>query len=119
MKITIVLSVAVAASCLLVAPADAQGKGKALNDAVVGAYDGIDHRTPSKNGSTTMGDAVQGGFYGNAANPRPSGNGTLPSQAPGPKVNNPSDPDNPTDGASWGDVKGNGNGKAGYNASNN
>ncbi len=43
-------------------------------------------------------------FYGNATNPRPSGHGVLPSQSPGPWVNNPSDPDNPTMGPSMGDV---------------
>lgn len=43
-------------------------------------------------------------FYGNATNPRPSGNGVLPSQSPGPFVNNPIDPTNPTRGASVGDV---------------
>jgi hypothetical protein len=43
-------------------------------------------------------------FYGNATNERPSGNGVLPSQSPGPFVNNPTDPDNPTSGSSMGDV---------------
>ena len=43
-------------------------------------------------------------FYGNATNPRPSGHGVLPSQSPGPFVNNPLDPDNPFDGPSLGDV---------------
>ena len=43
-------------------------------------------------------------FYGNATNPRPSGHGVLPSQSPGPWVNNPSDPDNPTPGSSVGDA---------------
>ena len=43
-------------------------------------------------------------FYGNATNPRPSGNGVLPSQSPGPFVNNPTDPDNPSEGLSVGDV---------------
>lgn len=37
-------------------------------------------------------------IFGNATNPRPSGHGVLPSQSPGPWVNNPDDPDNP----SWG-----------------
>ncbi len=43
-------------------------------------------------------------FYGNATNPRPSGHGVLPSQSPGPWVNDPLDPDNPTPGPSVGDV---------------
>lgn len=43
-------------------------------------------------------------FYGNATNERPSGHGVLPSQSPGPWVNNPLDPDNPTPGPSLGDV---------------
>ena len=43
-------------------------------------------------------------FYGNATNPRPTGNGVLPSQSPGPFVNNPTDPTNPTSGSSVGDV---------------
>ena len=37
-------------------------------------------------------------LFGNATNERPSGHGVLPSQSPGPWVNNPADPDNP----SWG-----------------
>ena len=43
-------------------------------------------------------------FYGNATNPRPSGHGVLPSQSPGPWVNNPADPDNPFPGPSVGDA---------------
>lgn len=43
-------------------------------------------------------------FYGNATNPRPSGHGVLPSQSPGPWVNNPTDPDNPIPGPSMGDA---------------
>ena len=65
--------------------------------------------------SVTMADAAPGdngkgiggcidNFYGNATNPRPSGNGVLPSQSPGPFVNVPSDPANPTPGPSVGDV---------------
>ncbi|HSE73708.1 MAG TPA: hypothetical protein VLB05_04290, partial [Dongiaceae bacterium] len=38
-------------------------------------------------------------------NPTTSGHGTLPSQSPGPSVNNPDDPDNPTAGSSWGVYK--------------
>jgi hypothetical protein len=41
-------------------------------------------------------------LYGNATNPRPSGHGTLPSQSPGPWLNNAADPDNPTWGPSLG-----------------
>ena len=41
-------------------------------------------------------------FHGNATNPRPSGHGVLPSQSPGPWVNNPTDPDNPTMGTPLG-----------------
>ena len=41
-------------------------------------------------------------LYGNATNPRPSGHGVLPSQSPGPWVNNPNDPSNPTWGPSLG-----------------
>ena len=41
-------------------------------------------------------------FHGNATNPRPSGHGVLPSQSPGPWVNNTEDPDNPTMGTPLG-----------------
>ena len=41
-------------------------------------------------------------LYGNATNERESGHGVLPSQSPGPWVNNPTDPDNPTMGRSLG-----------------
>lgn len=43
-------------------------------------------------------------LYGNATNPRDSGHGVLPSQSPGPWVNNPTDPDNPTEGPSLGSL---------------
>jgi hypothetical protein len=43
-------------------------------------------------------------LYGNATNERPSGHGVLPSQSPGPWVNNPEDPENPTKGASLGQL---------------
>ena len=87
--------------------AQAAGIGKQINDAVAAAYDaqGTDARTPDQSAGTSLGDAIQGGFYGNAANPTDSGHGTLPSQSPGPFVNNPTDPDNPTRGSSWGDYK--------------
>src|SRR5688572_13751158 len=57
---------------------------------------------PGDNGSGNGGCIDN--FYGNATNPRPSGNGVLPSQSPGPWVNNPTDPENPTEGPSVGDV---------------
>lgn len=41
-------------------------------------------------------------LYGNATNPRPDGHGVLPSQSPGPWLNNPTDPANPTWGPSMG-----------------
>ena len=41
-------------------------------------------------------------LYGNATNARPSGHGVLPSQSPGPWLNNVADPDNPTWGPSMG-----------------
>lgn len=44
-------------------------------------------------------------LHGNATNPRPSGHGVIPSQSPGPWVNNPLDPDNPTWGFSMGDAQ--------------
>ena len=47
-------------------------------------------------------------LYGNATNPRPSGNGVLPSQAPGPWVNEPGGNEPPrddrVDGVSVGEV---------------
>lgn len=106
---TVLCSLAVA--LVLTGPVHAAGKGQGignqLNQAVIAHYEGegIDARTPDQSEGTSMGDAVQGGFYGNAANPRASGHGTLPSQSPGPFVNNPSDPDNPTRGSSWGAYK--------------
>src|SRR5687767_14465701 len=107
MNLRSVLILAVSAFAIS-GPAMAQGQGggigNQINQAVIDAYDaqGIDRRTPDRAEGTSMGDAVPGGFYGNAANPRESGHGTLPSQSPGPFVNNPSDPDNPTRGSSWG-----------------
>jgi hypothetical protein len=85
----------------------AEGIGKEINDSVSGFYDGegTDTRTPDQAEGTSLGDAIQGGFYGNAANPTESGHGTLPSQSPGPSLNNPNDPDNPLPGSSWGAYK--------------
>lgn len=51
-----------------------------------------------------VGGCIAGNFYGNTTNPRPSGHGVEPSQSPGPWVNNPTDPTNPTPGPSMGDV---------------
>jgi hypothetical protein len=43
-------------------------------------------------------------LYGNATNARPSGHGVLPSQSPGPWLNNAADPDDPTWGPSMGSL---------------
>lgn len=51
---------------------------------------------PGDNGNGVGGCIDQ--LYGNATNPRPSGHGTLPSQSPGPSLNNPTDPSNPIPG---------------------
>ena len=58
---------------------------------------------PGENGNG-VGGCTAGNFYGNTTNPRPSGNGVLPTQGPGPWVNNPSDPKNPTPGMSIGEA---------------
>ena len=58
---------------------------------------------PGDNGNG-VGGCISGDLYGNTSNPRPSGHGVLPSQSPGPSVNNPTDPSNPTPGPSVGDV---------------
>ena len=63
----------------------------------------------------TVGDCISDGLYGNEPNmadgapggpaeqePGSQGGNVLPSQSPGPWVNNPSDPDNPTRGRSAG-----------------
>ena len=60
--------------------------------------------------SAAPGDSGQGvggcidQFHGNATNPRDSGNGVIPSQSPGPWVNNPTDPENPTMGTPLGQL---------------
>jgi hypothetical protein len=41
---------------------------------------------PGDNGNG-VGGCIAGTFYGNTTNPRPSGNGVIPSQSPGPFVN--------------------------------
>ena len=63
----------------------------------------------------TVGDCISDGLYGNEPNmangapggpseqaPGTKGGNVLPTQSPGPFVNNPSDPDNPTRGLSAG-----------------
>ena len=63
----------------------------------------------------TVGDCISDGLYGNEPNmangapggpseqaPGTKGGNVLPTQSPGPFVNNPSDPDNPTRGRSVG-----------------
>lgn len=107
MKRVATIAVSLALSAFVAGAAAAEGIGKQINDSVSDFYDGegIDGRTPDQAEGTSLGDAIQGGFFGNAANPRSSGHGTLPSQSPGPSVNNPNDPDNPLPGSSWGDYK--------------
>src|SRR5437763_13563606 len=65
------------------------------------------HAAPGDNGNG-IGGCIDS-LYGNATNPRPSGNGVLPSQSPGPLVhtgfNEPPRNDR-TRGASVGDVSG-------------
>jgi hypothetical protein len=46
---------------------------------------GTAHAAPGDEGNGVGG--CVGNLYGNATNPRPSGNGVLPSQSPGPFVN--------------------------------
>lgn len=59
---------------------------------------------PGDNGNG-VGGCISGTLYGNTSNDRPSGHGTLPSQSPGPSLNNPGDPDNPIKGGpSAGDI---------------
>lgn len=65
--------------------------------------------------SVTVGNCISDGLYGNEPNmangalggpgeqdPGTKGGNVLPTQSPGPFVNNPSDPDNPTRGRSVG-----------------
>jgi hypothetical protein len=71
----------------------------------VPAFAGSAHAAPGDNGNG-VGGCISGTLYGNTSNPRPSGNGTLPSQSPGPSLNNPADPNNPIKGGpSVGDVQ--------------
>ena len=58
--------------------------GMAAIVAVV-ALAGVAQAAPGDNGNGDGGCIDT--FYGNATNPRPSGNGVLPSQSPGPFVN--------------------------------
>ena len=69
----------------------------------------------------TVGDAISDGVYGNEPNmlntntnddlgpnqvaPGTKAGNVAPSLSPGPKVNNPADPDNPLPGPSWGDIQ--------------
>ena len=52
----------------------------------VSAFAGVASAAPGDNGNG-VGGCISGTFYGNTSNPRPDGNGTLPSQSPGPFVN--------------------------------
>lgn len=101
--------VAVAAAALplglCAGPAMADSTAQEIKAAIIEKYEAIDARTPDRSEGTSLGDAIQGGFFGNAANPTPSGHGTLPSQSPGPWKNNPTDPENPTWALTWGEVK--------------
>ena len=67
------------------------------------------------NSGFTVGDCISDGLYGNEPNmangalggpaeqaPGTNGGNVLPTQSPGPFVNNPNDPDNPTRGRSVG-----------------
>lgn len=67
------------------------------------------------NNGATIGDCISDGLYGNEPNmadgstggpaeqePGANGGNVLPTQSPGPFVNNPNDPDNPTRGRSVG-----------------
>lgn len=47
---------------------------------------GTAQAAPGDNGNG-VGGCIAGTFYGNTSNPRPSGNGVLPSQSPGPFLN--------------------------------
>ncbi len=112
MKFTglVVISVAGTVALTSAASADPNNTATDINQGAIDLYSGdspvpnddISNRTPSKDGKVTLGDAIQAGFYGNAANPRPSGNGTLPSLSPGPQVNNGGGPGT---GTSWGEIK--------------
>jgi hypothetical protein len=64
--------------------------------AALGAFGmiGAAHAAPGDQGNG-RGGCISGEFYGNTSNPRPSGNGVLPSQSPGPFVNIPPAPNEP------------------------
>lgn len=53
----------------------------------VPAFAGTAFAAPGDNGNG-VGGCISGTLYGNTSNPRPSGHGVLPSQSPGPWVNN-------------------------------
>jgi len=76
-----------------------------ISVAAVLGVSGIARAAPGDNGAGNGGCVDN--FYGNATNPRPSGNGVLPSQSPGPFVNtgeNEPPRDDRTRGLSVGDV---------------
>ena len=69
----------------------------------------------NENTGSTVGNCISDGLYGNEPNmadgsaggpaeqePGTNGGNVLPTQSPGPWVNNPNDPDNPTRGRSVG-----------------
>ena len=72
----------------------------------------------NSNSGFTVGDCISDGFYGNEPNiidpfatggpaeqePGTIGGRVVPSQSPGPVLNNPVDPDNPFPGPSVGDI---------------
>ena len=74
------------------------------------------HAAGNEQSGPTVGDCISDGFYGNEPNmvdpfapggpaeqePGTKGGNVLPTQSPGPFVNNPNDPDNPTRGRSVG-----------------
>ena len=73
---------------------------------------------PPRPENPTVGDCISDGFYGNEPNiegpvapggpseqePGTKGGRVVPSQSPGPKLNNPADPSNPLPGPSVGDA---------------
>jgi len=75
---------------------------KRISGMAIGVAAAVALTLPSGAAIAAPGDHGQGAggcvdlVFGNATNPRPSGHGVLPSQSPGPWVNNPTDPDNPT-----------------------
>ena len=75
--------------------------------AVMLTLGGVAQAAPGDHGNG-VGGCTAGNFYGNTTNPRPGGNGVLPSQSPGPFVNTgPNEPprNDRVRGASVGDVQ--------------